>query len=454
MSAASGPPSSRRFHLFSEGQVVAKKYRLVRQIDEGGMGQVWIAENVDLAAHVAIKLLRAGRGPDAGERLKREARALARIDHPAVIRVLDSGQTQHQTPFLVTELLHGETLSDLLWQSRRLSPNRAVQMLLPILEGLQVIHECGIVHRDLKPANIFLARLSTGRWQPKVLDFGIASVQEGMDPRTTAEGVLLGSPVYMAPEQARGLDVDARTDLWAFSVLLYEMIAGAPPFEGKNHHAVLRAVVEGEPRSLSEHGIDDLVLWAIIRRGLAKEREHRWSDAKELGGQLASWLVARGVTEDVTCSSVQATWLSPTAIAPISSYPPVVLGVRESTSREADTLVDEAVATPIPETLSVPPEATRFWEVSVQRSRRTAPSMLLWLAAGMLVGAVGTLFYASVTLPPATSTGYAPPAIEASPPPTPVSPAPPQTADVATSATPPPSASAGESVPPGTDPAR
>jgi len=402
---SAGPPSSRKSHLFTEGQVVAHKYRLVRQIDEGGMGQVWIAENIDLAAHVAVKLLRSGHRADAAERLKREARVLALIDHPAIVRVLDSGRTIHDTPFLVTELLHGETLGDLLWQNRRLGLERAIQTLLPILEGLSVVHERGVVHRDLKPANIFLARLSNGRWQPKVLDFGIAAVREGIDTRTTADGVLLGSPVYMSPEQARGLDVDARTDIWALCVLLYEMITGTPPFEGKNHHAVLQAVVEGEPKSLAEHGIEDLALWAILKRGLAKRPENRWSDARELGALLADWLVARGVTEDVTCSSLQATWLTPTSSATISSFPPVVLGTGLRVSHEAETLVGDLAPTPAPETRPTTPMTGRFWEVSVRRPRRAPPSVLLWLATGVLVGAVGTLLYASATMPAAPSTG-------------------------------------------------
>jgi serine/threonine-protein kinase len=274
-----------------------------------------------------------------------------------------------------------------------------VQTLLPILEGLGVVHERGIVHRDLKPANIFLARLSTGRRQPKVLDFGIASVRESLDSRTTAEGVLLGSPVYMSPEQARGLDVDARTDVWALSVMLYEMVTGAPPFEGRNHHAVLQAVVQDEPRSLVEHGIEQLPLWAIIKGGLAKDPDNRWRNAREFGRVLADWLVARGVTEDLTCASVQATWLSPPSSQTISSYPPVVLTANTSVSRDADTL-DGSTPTPAPATRPTGPATGKFWEVSVGRPRATAPSMLLWLAAGILVGAMGTLLYASMMAAP------------------------------------------------------
>ncbi len=429
--------------------MVAHKYRLIRQIDEGGMGQVWIAENVDLDAHVAVKLLRAGHRTDAAERLRREARVLARIDHPAIVRVLDSGRTVHDTPFLVTELLHGETLGDLLWENRRLGLERAVQTLLPILDGLGVVHERGIVHRDLKPANIFLARLSNGRWQPKVLDFGIASVREGIDTRTTAEGVLLGSPVYMSPEQARGLDVDARTDLWALSVLLYEMITGSPPFEGKNHHAVLQEVVKGEPKSLAEHGIDDLPLWALIKRGLAKDTENRWNSAKEFGTQLADWLVARGVTEDVACSSLQATWLTPTSSATISSYPPVVLGIGVPVSREADTLEVDPTPTPIPETRRTTPLTGRHWEVSVRRPRSTHPSMLLWLAAGVLVGAVGALLYASAMMPPVQPTPASGADSNSNLVPAPTHPsAEPRSASDATAATPQPSASASNANPP------
>ena len=374
------------------------------------MGQVWVAVNIDLDAHVAIKLLRAGHRSDAADRLKREARVLARVDHPAIVRVLDSGQTDDQAPFLVTELLHGETLSDLLGENRRLNPERAVQTLLPVLDGLQVVHERGIVHRDLKPANVFLARLSNGRRQPKVLDFGIASVREGIDSHTTAEGELLGSPVYMSPEQARGLGVDARTDIWALSVILYEMVTGSPPFEGKDHHAVLQAVVKGEPRTLAERGIDELALWAIIRRGLAKNPDHRWKDAKEFGEKLADWLVARGVREDLTCSSVVATWISPASSQSISSYPPpVVLNTGSDASRESETLVGEPSPVSLPESRRSDPATGRFYEVSVCRVRPTPPGMLIWLGAGVLVGAIGALIYASMTMaPPRTAPAAGP----------------------------------------------
>lgn len=374
------------------------------------MGQVWVAENIDLDAHVALKLLRAGQRADAADRLKREARVLARLEHPAIVRVLDSGRTDQGTPYLVTELLHGETLADAMWRHRRVGTVRAVQLLLPVLEGLSVAHERGIVHRDLKPANIFLARLASGRLQPKILDFGIAAIRQDIDVRTTAEGVLLGSPAYMSPEQARGATVDTRADLWAMSVILYEMVIGESPFEGTNHHAVLRAIVESEPRSFAERGLDDLPLWAAIKRGLAKDVQNRWPTATLLGRALAEWLVARGITEDATRASVHSTWLVPESCRSVSSYPPVVLGASSPASREADTVAGTPTPTPMPATEAPSSPGTgRHWEVAVRRTRHGSSSALLWLAAGVLAGAVGALLYAATLGAPVQTTSAAAP---------------------------------------------
>jgi len=304
----------RAYSAYEPGVVVAQKFQLVRILGEGGMGSVWVAKNLALDVHVALKLIRAELSrsvPGLEERLLQEARAAASIEHPAVIKIFDFGLTELSDPFIAMELLHGESLGDTVARRGKLNPVRAVQTLLPITEALLAAHERGIVHRDLKPDNIFLARSSNGRLEPKVLDFGIAKFdQKSASPSLTTVGTILGSPAYMSPEQARGeADVDGRTDVWALCVVLYEVITGRLPFIGENYNALLYAILEGQPKTFNELGISEPLLWSIISRGLEKDRLRRCPDMFELGRALAIWLLDRGVQEDVTNGLLRSKWL-------------------------------------------------------------------------------------------------------------------------------------------------
>ncbi len=319
-----GAPGTSRY---TEGSVVAQKYRLVRILGEGGMGAVWVAQNLTLGVQVALKLIRSeieGRVDGLTERLLTEARAAASIGHPAIIQVFDFGLTEHKEPFIAMELLHGESLAQVLKKRGRLAAGRAVRTLLPVIEALVVANHRGIVHRDLKPDNIFLSQ-QANRVQPKVLDFGIAKLSEGFSANLTSEGTVLGSPAYMSPEQARGENnVDFRTDIWALCVVLYEMISGAQPFIGANWHGLMWAIMEGKSKTLAEHGIEEPALWSILSRGFSKEREQRWTSMFEFGQALAIWLVDQGVTRDICNSSLKSTWLerSPDSSPALHSFFP------------------------------------------------------------------------------------------------------------------------------------
>jgi serine/threonine protein kinase len=312
---------------YTEGSVVAQKYRLVRVLGEGGMGAVWVAQNLTLGVQVALKLIRAeieGKVDGLSERLLTEARAAASIGHPAIIQVFDFGVTEHGEPFIAMELLHGDSLSHLLKRRGRIAAGRAVRTLLPVIEGLCVANQRGIVHRDLKPDNIFLAQ-QANRVQPKLLDFGIAKLTQSFSANLTCEGTVLGSPAYMSPEQARGeSDVDFRTDMWALCVVLYEMITGVQPFTGGNWHGLMWAIMEGKPKPLGEHQIEEPALWSIIQRGLSKERAQRFGSMFELGQTLAMWLLDQGVTRDICNTSLKTTWLerSPDSSAALHSFFP------------------------------------------------------------------------------------------------------------------------------------
>jgi serine/threonine protein kinase len=309
--SSSGPNSGK--DAYAAGDVIVGKFRLKSVIGRGGMGSVWLAHNLALDIDVAIKLIRRDRAaPGAAGRLLQEARAAARLRHPVIVRVSDFGETQRGDPFIVMELLHGESLSAIIARKGRLGPAVAVQTLLPVASALVEAHAKGIVHRDLKPDNILLVTDESGSVTPKVVDFGIAKVMYGgdIDRQVTMAGEVLGSPDYMSPEQARGdEDVGEGTDVWALSVLLYEAITGRRPFDGPNYNALIAAILTVNPMPASEYCECDGDLWSIIARGLEKDATTRWSTMRDLGTALAAWAVDRGIEDDLTGTSIAKQWI-------------------------------------------------------------------------------------------------------------------------------------------------
>jgi len=299
-----------RASRYGEGEVIADKYLLKRKLGEGGMGEVWLAHNATLDIGVAIKLIRADVAtPEMADRLLHEARAAARLGHPAIVRVNDFGKTAKGDPYIVMELLEGEDLASALAQKGRLSAIKAVRTLLPICSALTAAHTKGIVHRDLKPENIFLATADDGHVHPKLVDFGVAKLEKQHSDRLTQSGALLGSPLYMSPEQARGDDVDHRADIWALAVVLYESITGRPPFEGKNYNAILYSIIANPPTPITDLMTGDADLWSILERAMQKDPDRRWYSIRDLGEALARWLEDRQIHEDISGASLQSTWL-------------------------------------------------------------------------------------------------------------------------------------------------
>jgi serine/threonine protein kinase len=300
---------------YKPGDVIGGKYRLLQLMGEGGMGSVWVAENVDLAANVALKLIRADAAePSANERFLSEARVAAQLRHAAITRVFDTGKTGKQEPFIVMELLEGETLGQRLARRGSVDPIELVQLMLPIIDALHSAHGQGVIHRDLKPDNIFVARTENGV-QPKLLDFGIAKLRgesafKFSQTKLTQAGTLIGSPDYMSPEQAKGeLDLDARSDIWSLCVLSYECLVGRPPFQGDNYNALLWSIIHDEPIPITVFQAGDSELWRILKAGFSKDREDRWDSAKQFGEALAAWLESHGITEDICARSLHASWL-------------------------------------------------------------------------------------------------------------------------------------------------
>jgi len=278
--------------------VLGGKYRLDSKLAEGGMGTVWIATNVVLESQVAIKVLLREHvhSPTAEARLLREARTAAQIGHPNIVQVFDFGKTDDGFPFIVMELLQGEDLGTRLERVWRISAMEAVRIMIPVVSAVAAAHAKGVVHRDLKPQNIFLTTDANGDEIPKVVDFGIAKANGWQHtPKLTMEGVVVGSPEYVSPEQARGQDdIDARADVWALCVTLYETVTGELPFRDENYNRLLRRIIEDDPVSIVSKGAGDDELWAIVRKGLAKNRDERWQSAGELRDALVQWFEQRG----------------------------------------------------------------------------------------------------------------------------------------------------------------
>jgi len=268
-------------NTLAEGAVIDGKYRVRRRLAEGGMGQVFVADHVFLQKQVALKVLHPEMSaePDAVERFTVEARAASLIEHENVVRVSDFGRSADGQLYLVMELLTGHTLADEL-QRGPVPAARARFIACEVLRGLEAAHARGVVHRDLKPENVFITPRDGGQDAVKLLDFGIARMhQEGMDAqqRLTKEGAIMGTPLYMAPEQLRcERDVDARADLYAVGVLLNEMIAGKPPWDGKTFGVLAYQVLDGRPPPLTGPLAD------VVMRAFASDRKKRFQTAAEL----------------------------------------------------------------------------------------------------------------------------------------------------------------------------
>jgi serine/threonine protein kinase len=263
-------------------QTIGGRYRLGELIGQGGMGEVFAAQDLRLEREVALKLLRADLAERDGmrERVLAEARLAARLTHPHVVAVLDTGE-QEGRPFVVMERLSGRTLRDEL-AGGPMPAERARDVGLQVLRALAAAHELGIVHRDVKPGNVLDA--GVGTW--KVADFGIAKWVHA-DDTLTGTGELLGSPWYVAPERIDGHQAGPAADLYAVGVLLYEAICGRRPFEGDDPIALAAAIREGRyerPASIAPEA--DPVIASVIERAMRSDPAERFADAEEMADAL------------------------------------------------------------------------------------------------------------------------------------------------------------------------
>ncbi len=276
----------------SRGTVLAGRYALVAEIGRGGCAVVYEAHDLKLGRLVALKLVKEGaRDRQANARLAREARAGAAIHHPNVCTISDTGQLEDGRPYLVMERLHGETLTQCLHRLRVLSPSDAIEIALQLLSALDATHALGVVHRDVKPDNVFLVPRSGCGPLVKLLDFGMcrrAAPTFRDDATLTRAGQVVGTPEYMSPEQVSGKrEFDARIDLYAVGVILYEVLSGQRAFPGKDaREVVVSVLVRSLPPLRSLRPEIPLVLDRIVARAMEREASFRYASAAEFQGDL------------------------------------------------------------------------------------------------------------------------------------------------------------------------
>ncbi len=292
------------------GTALAGRFRVVQLLGSGGMGHVYLADPITSArsptgarTRLAIKLMREEHRdrPDLVARFEREAVAAGRIRHPNVLEVYDLEPLDDGRRFFAMELLVGLDLADTLAFDRTLAPSRAVRVASGIAAGLGAAHAAGVVHRDVKPENVFLVHAPDGRELVKVLDFGFAWIRgdrsADSERRITSRMTVVGTPEYMAPEQAQGAEAHPAADVYSLGIVLYEMLAGRVPFVGDSYPAIAHQHVGQAPEPMRRHNPGLSIsreLEAVVTRAIAKAPDARHASMGELERALASTPEARG----------------------------------------------------------------------------------------------------------------------------------------------------------------
>ncbi len=299
------------------GAVFGDRYRIEARLGGGGMGAVYRARHLALHRDVAVKLLHVHltEDPEVSRRFDREALASSKLDHRNCVQILDAGTAEGGRKYLVMQLLEGCELRHAM--KGPMPPSRVVEIARQILLGLEHAHRRGLVHRDLKPENVFIVNDDAGADVVKLVDFGIVKLisGEGSDERLTRAGMVFGTPWYMSPEQAAGGKVDERTDLYAVGVLMHEMLAGAPPFQGDDVGMVLRMQLIADAPPLPDSV--PAPLRAIVTRLLEKDPKDRFASARATLDAIEA--AAKLATEPATPGA------TPIVVAPAAPPPPVAV---------------------------------------------------------------------------------------------------------------------------------
>ncbi len=405
------------------GQVVAGKYRIDRVLGEGGMGVVYAGHHLRLDLPIAVKFLHAshGRSEGAVARFVREARAMSRLVHPNVVTVRDVDvHDADGSPFMVLELLRGEPLSALLARERALGLRATLEIIGPLCKALSAAHAMGIVHRDVKPDNVFLTRSEEGDLVPKLLDFGIARVADAGDGAApTVTGAVMGTVLYMAPEQMLGRtrEIGPWSDVWSTAVVAYECLTGRRPFDadvepGMTPMQAMWAVMNARLVPLREHRPELAEVGEVLSRALARASSERIRSTQELAAELerVSARLPAAVRER---SGELSSGRAAVSTGELDAAPPVAALGSSLSDRHKDSLA-ETLAPPASSQLSaldisvsgsafLPPTTTAATETGRGgRSRR-------WLlVAGAVLIAVGSLVAALVLTTPSDDVQSAP----------------------------------------------
>jgi serine/threonine-protein kinase len=264
-------------------------YRITAPIGRGGFGTIWLAEHRDSGERVAIKVLHAELAVAAEmiSRFEREARVIAMIEHPNVVALHDFGELGDGRPYLVMEYLDGTSLRTIIKEGGALSPDEVLSVLEPLASALSAAHAHGVIHRDVKASNVMICEEREGERRVVLLDFGVAKLLEDQGPRITAPLAAVGSPHSMSPEQIRGEEVDARTDVYALGTLAFYMLTGEPPFPGKRGEAMTRHLLDERPRPSDRLDIttafDD-----VVTRAMSRDRKDRHDSVEDFVAAFAA----------------------------------------------------------------------------------------------------------------------------------------------------------------------
>jgi serine/threonine protein kinase len=348
------PTTQRRLQgLLPVNTVVDSKYRIDGIIGVGGMGVVYRAEHTKIARQVALKMLLPEYivHPDLVARVEREARTAGQIEHPNVVSIVDLGSTPEHGPYIAMELLRGQELATTVEKAGgNLDPAEAVDIMRQVLAGLEAAHKRGVIHRDLKPENIFLTNQDDGTRVVKVLDFGISKLRDDSQLNSlTRTGTVMGTPQFMAPEQAAGTrDQDARIDLYAAGAVLYAVLCNGLPFEAENYNLLISEILNKPPIPILSRkpGLDPR-LATIVMKAISKRPDQRYATARAMSEALTHWYDNRNTppprrVETGRMPAVNVDRLSNVAVAPTHrGGGGAALDVRADQESEEDLSVDD-----------------------------------------------------------------------------------------------------------------
>ncbi len=333
------------------GTTLDGRYRLVSHLASGGMGAIFRAEHVYMRKELALKVLRPDLSslPDIAERFRREAEIAAGLEHDNIVRVTDFGRSPEGWLFLSMELLEGESLFERLRRTGPLMPEEAVSILVQMCRGLEVAHARGVVHRDLKPENIFLTARPAGL--VKILDFGIAKLTDPQIASDTQAGMVVGTPEYLSPEQAMGVAIDGRADVYAVGLIGWRMLAGRHPFRADDARGLLMMQATKPVPSILE-ARPDLATWPVlvdaIARACAKDARERHANAGELRLELEACLSSLDLLPVPLPSDSRSRTHAWTPQAPLTRTPPAPLTASPTVEATVTIEAGTAVLTPFP----------------------------------------------------------------------------------------------------------